>query len=60
MLPLNREIKFDFDFDSIVRAGEAKLRRRETSGPYRWGPECKVFLRLILLLLLLLLLQGLL
>ena len=23
--PLNREIDFDFDFDSFVRAGEAKL-----------------------------------
>ena len=26
--PPNREIDFDFDFDSIVRAGEAKLRGR--------------------------------
>ena len=26
--PPNREIDFDFDFDSIVRAGEAKLRER--------------------------------
>ncbi len=38
--PPNREIDFDFDFDSIVRAGEAKLCGCvRDMPPQRWG--CK-------------------
>ena len=40
-MPLNREI--DFDFDSFVRAGEAKLRGRETSAPLPLGPRVQSF-----------------
>ena len=45
--PRNREIDFDFDFDSFVRAGEAKLCGcvREVP-PQRWGCGCgEVLLR---------------
>ena len=42
-MPLNREIDFDFDFDSFVRAGEAKLRGRETSAPLPLGPRVQSF-----------------
>ena len=51
--PPNREIDFDFDFDSIVRAGEAKLRERVMGVPsQRWVCE-REEMRLLLLLLLL-------
>ena len=49
MLPLNREI--DFDFDSFVRAGGRSCAVARRVFAYRWGPEYKVFLRLLLLLL---------
>ena len=47
--PRNREIDFDFDFDSFVRAGEAKLCvRMRAEFPHRWGWSCRV-VRLLLL-----------
>ena len=51
LTPPNREIDFDFDFDSIVRAGEAKLRERVRGvPPQRWVCE-REEMRLLLLLL---------
>ena len=41
--PPNREIDFDFDFDSFVRAGEAKLRGREQVSPPTLGPRPESF-----------------
>ena len=43
--PPNREIDFDFDFDSFVRAGEAKLCGCvRDMPPHRWGCDCQKLL----------------